>query len=62
MITGHLQVNLSVAMTIEESFKLEAALSGIDSEPVKALAEALRIQNATVNRLVIQGAVKVGAA
>lgn len=62
MIKGHLQVNLSVSMTIKESFELEAALSGIDNEQVKALHEALRIQNATVNRLVIQGAVKVGAA
>lgn len=62
MITSHLQVNLSVAMTIEESFKLEAALLGHDDPQVRALAEALRVQNATVNRLMIQGAVKPAVA
>jgi hypothetical protein len=62
VITSHLQVNLSVAMSIEEAFKLETALAGHDDPQVKALAEALRIQNATVNRLVIQGAVKPAVA
>lgn len=62
MIKAGLQVNLNVTMSVEESFALETALSGSDNEQVKALHEALRVQNATVNRLVIQGAMKVGAA
>jgi len=62
VIKGHLQVNLTVSMSIEESFKLEATLAGHENEQVKALHEALRVQNATVNRLMLQGTVQRGTA
>lgn len=62
MIKAHLQVTLSVAMSIEESFALEAALAGHANTQVQALHEALRIQNSTVNRMMLQGTLKAGAA
>lgn len=52
-----IDVTLHVTMSLEESLEIERILSGNDSPTVRALAEALRVQNAIANRLAITGAI-----